>query len=244
MQWPAERRESISLLMGHFPFGAHAMLGSDDARYLTMFRDPVERVISHYYYVRRHPSHYLHSEVIGKSMSLQDYVQSNLTTELDNGQVRLVAGCENPNVRVSDDMVDDAIAHLKHWFISFGVLERFDESLILFRKDLGWADYPVYLTRNVANNKESVLQDERDAIREHNRFDESLYSWVCDAFAERLNGVEDFDRLLGTLRASTDAYARGYYKGRQEELAAVASRNLIRRVRHKVSSFFPSRGAR
>ena len=56
---PPERRRQIRLLCGHMPFGMHKYL-LRLADYITILRDPVDRIVSHYFYVRRKTTHYLH----------------------------------------------------------------------------------------------------------------------------------------------------------------------------------------
>lgn len=240
--WPEERRRRVTLVTGHFGFGLHEALGSGDIKYLTVFRDPVERAISHYHYVKRHPSHWLHREVVGNSMSLKEFISTRVTTQLDNGQVRLIAGCEDPGVRVSGDLVDDAIANLQRWFISFGILERFDESLILFKKRLGWSDYPGYRKKNTGDDKESVSQDDRNAIRECNRYDEALYSWASRAFDDQLGRIKGLGSELHVLGAANAAYAEGLREGYESGRAAAVARSPLRRLRRKLGSAFPKPG--
>ena len=68
---------------------------SGETTYITVLRDPVDRIASHYYYAKRYPTHYLHKEITGRNMSLQDYASARLSDELDNGQVRMLAGVVN-----------------------------------------------------------------------------------------------------------------------------------------------------
>src|SRR4030095_2657311 len=83
---PQNRMELVRIVMGHLYFGAHAFL-SQPCTYLTMLRDPVDRVISHYNYVRHQPSHYLYHEAC--RMSLRDYVEFCGRQEPNNDQTRL-----------------------------------------------------------------------------------------------------------------------------------------------------------
>ena len=52
-----EQKDQIQLLKGHMPFGLHTHFTSSDVKYITLFRNPVERIISHYEYVWRKPNH-------------------------------------------------------------------------------------------------------------------------------------------------------------------------------------------
>jgi hypothetical protein len=77
------KRLSFSLVKGH---GADQLFDycSPDSFKVTVLREPIDRIISHYYYVKRQPSHYLYHDVMSKNMSLFDYVDSGLSIELRN----------------------------------------------------------------------------------------------------------------------------------------------------------------
>src|SRR3982750_3945870 len=90
---PAERREQIRLLKGHMPYGLHKYL-SVPATYITMLRDPVDRVVSHYYFVRRSPGVGHHEEVESRRMTLDDFVRERAAIRANNDQTRLISGVE------------------------------------------------------------------------------------------------------------------------------------------------------
>jgi len=50
----------------------------------TILREPVDRIISHYYYVRTDQQNYLHDRVINENIQLEDYASSLLSLELRN----------------------------------------------------------------------------------------------------------------------------------------------------------------
>src|SRR2546426_12314755 len=62
-------RAQLQLITGHLPYGIHEHL-SQPFEYITILRNPVERMISHYYYVLRSPDHYLYDRVTSQKMSL------------------------------------------------------------------------------------------------------------------------------------------------------------------------------
>src|SRR5579871_2524947 len=72
----AERNE-VALLKGHMHFGLHELFPRPTT-YVTFLREPVARIVSHYYYVRSHPDHFLHQTVVGESLDLHAYAESGL----------------------------------------------------------------------------------------------------------------------------------------------------------------------
>jgi hypothetical protein len=77
------------VVSGHTDFGVHRVFASPCA-YVTLLREPMDRVVSFYYYARRSPEMYLHQRA--NRMSLQEFVAHGDTLELDNLQVRVLAG--------------------------------------------------------------------------------------------------------------------------------------------------------
>jgi len=51
-----------------------------------MLRNPIDWIISHYYYVRRIPRHYLYNRVVSQNMNLEEYVMSGILSEINNEQ--------------------------------------------------------------------------------------------------------------------------------------------------------------
>jgi hypothetical protein len=90
-EWPDERRFARRLLLGH---GAHKLrqLFHPGARRLTVLRDPVDRVISHYHFARTSPNHYLFQRIADGNLSLIEYASSDLSPEIRNNYARRFAG--------------------------------------------------------------------------------------------------------------------------------------------------------
>src|SRR5688572_9860373 len=82
-----EKKDDISVLKGHMPFGLHSHF-RQEVQYISLFRNPLDRIVSHYEYVLRMPSHYLYEKVTSAKMTLKDYALSDLSGELDNHQCR------------------------------------------------------------------------------------------------------------------------------------------------------------
>jgi hypothetical protein len=180
----ASRRAEIMLLRGHMPFGLHQYL-PQPTTYITMLRHPTTRAISGYYYIRTHPRHKLNETINGKNIDIGTYVSSGLTSDTDNGQIRMLTG-HIDDVEIGGctrQMLEQAKANLSNHFAVVGLSEWFDESLILMKRRLGWNRLPLYAKRNVAEHKppelpESVL----NVIRKHNELDQELYEWAAARF--------------------------------------------------------------
>jgi hypothetical protein len=78
------QRTNIRVLRAHGCLGMHEFF-RPPVIYFTMLRDPVERIISHYYFVRRSSRHRFHGTVTSQNMSLKDYVCHGASKELGNG---------------------------------------------------------------------------------------------------------------------------------------------------------------
>lgn len=185
---PAGRQICVS---GHFDFGIHEY-GPADFAYFTILRSPVSRLISHYHFVKQHSDHYLHERVVGQQMSLEQYVERKLSTELDNGQVRMLAGAGGfhdslthrgtpTSVAIGscdEDLLEKSINHLDRYFPVFGLQDEFDKSILLFSRAFGWKKIN-YLSKKV-NRKGGYRTDERlqKLIEYHNPYDCRLYQYA------------------------------------------------------------------
>ncbi len=144
---PPEKRAGYSLIRGHAAFGLQKVLPKP-ARYITFLRDPVERAASLYAHIQRDHGHYLYEQV--RIMSFFEFATSSLTAEMDNGQARLLTGLNaSPSGQRPPDLEERAIAAMCEHFLFVGLTERYDESLLLLAKRLGWRRLPNYRPLNV-----------------------------------------------------------------------------------------------
>lgn len=196
---PPERRKEIRFLTGHGVFGLHSFL-EGDTEYVTMLRRPVRRVISNYHHVLRSPNHRLHGEVAEGGMSLLEYVSSGVNQALDNQMVRQVVGNEGSE-DPGEGTLNQAKANLDEWFGVVGLVERFDESLLLMKKRYGWGDVS-YHRRNATPNrrkKEDYPQHVVREIKQRNRLDAELYEYGKERLRGKLEEI-DLSEELRSLR--------------------------------------------
>lgn len=171
IQLPENDKQNFSVLMGHFDFGYHRLFNGE-TKYITFLRNPVERMISYYHYVRQSPKNN-RFEALSK-LSFDQFVESDLTSGVDNLQCRMLAG-----YRVSESKrLEVAKTNIQDDFIFVGILDQFDESILTLKKLLGWKKV-AYTKRNVAPRTNFKLSaNSLHIIQEKNRQDFELYHWV------------------------------------------------------------------
>jgi len=209
---PQNQMDRLRIVTGHLYFGAHAF-SSRPGTYVTMLREPIDRVISHYYFVRHEPSNYLYD--LARKMSLKEFVESCGKQEPNNDQTRLLAG-RGHTVRFgicSDEMLDIAKRNLTEHFAVVGISEEFDRSLILMKRILGWRN-PFYSKQNVGQHrprKEDIPLETLRVIETHNTLDIELYRYAKELFQEeiRVQG-ESFDLETQRFRKLNASYGRLY----------------------------------
>jgi hypothetical protein len=211
-QLPADEARAIRAAMGHMPFGLHAVLPGP-CTYVTLVRDPVERLISHYYYSKQVPRAPHHTMVTSERLSLKDYVESSSRAYLmNNGQTRIL-GCDISawHRPTSPDMLDAAKRNIEEHFAVVGVTERFDESLLLMKAALGW-NWPLYVRQRVTENrpqKEDIPADVVEAIAERNQLDAELHRYANERLGDALSKKDpSFWSDLSRFRARNAAAAR------------------------------------
>ena len=184
----------IRLLIGHMPFGLDEFL-PQPSTYITILREPLDRIVSHYYYILRSPRHPIHNQVVEENMGLCDYALSGLAPmELDNGQVRFISGVSGQKIKYGDcsvDLLEIAKDNLRKKFAVVGLSEYFSETLILFKKVFGWKNM-FYVKDNVTKDRprlDDFSPEIIEAIRQHNRFDVALYEFAEKEFKRQLQQV-------------------------------------------------------
>jgi hypothetical protein len=164
-------RRDLRAVVGHFWFGLHEHVARP-SRYVTLLRDPVERVVSLYYYAK-----------LEETMSLEEFARKPPFREVDNDQVRRIAGVNPPVGECTHAMLDLARENLRRHFDVVGTTERMDETLAQLNVKLGWNREVVSFPRNVnaARPSSSVLTREAvEAVRARNELDYELWRYASE----------------------------------------------------------------
>lgn len=190
-----KRLRKLQVVKGHMEYGFHRYL-PQRATYMTILREPVDRIVSSYYYAMSYRHHPLHRIV--QSKSLVEFCE--LAPWVHNLQTKLIGGIPvaeiNPRPAVlaaqrgefvpwhgfagrhcEQQTLDAAGEHLKNRFSFVGLTEHFNDTLALMQITYGWKISRFLRFRQSSKRPgSSVVPDEVIArITEMNKFDVELY---------------------------------------------------------------------
>jgi hypothetical protein len=182
---------SNKCIIGHNQFGIHRNLNRP-FQYITFLRNPVERVISEYYFTL--PYHHLSFEkYLDFGYDYKNYNPNEMQTRWATGQNTI-------NLEL-------AKSNLSTYFPIIGITERFAESVFLMKKQFGWGDIS-YQKQNITPNRPSVKEIELniiDKILKRNTFDLQLYQWATKLFDKQLDLLSQREKLeLATFKTSIE----------------------------------------
>ena len=208
-----EERTRTELLYGkNLEWGLGDLLGTD-LDVFTVLRDPVDRVLSQYFFT---------VDFAGKptGLSLYEHIAAHVQPNI---QTRLLSGPHGLSPLPSGPiMLSRAKEHLRSC-CAFGLTERFGETVLLLAQALGWEDVG-YERRKVNKTRPRMREVPREVLRNlanDNDLDVALYDFATELFQERLEAygptLEDDMVLLGrrnlALRSAARA-ARSHPPGR------------------------------
>lgn len=156
-------------------------------RVFTFLRDPVKRVISEYHFLKNWPKSHLYRFLNENDISLSEYVTSDRPELRMRGRNAMVNSLSGVGHATMEEGLEAAWHHLKDRFLGFGILERFDESLLMLNNYLK-LDRCFYERQNVHAKRAHypVSSSEAALIQEHNQADIALYDRACIEFDRRV----------------------------------------------------------
>ena len=204
----------LKLIQGHLKYGIHNHFHRR-AKYFAIIRDPINRVLSTYYYVLSQKNNPQNLSTSNNQMTIYDYVQSGVNPFLINGQTQLISGktgdIDNPIIQ-SEELFSLAKENIENDFLFLGITEMFDETILILKNMLGW-HMPYYSIANRTKKKpnyDAVNPTIISFIKEHNQLDIKLYNITKtsllnriaeenDIFQNRINKFKKINRLLNPL---------------------------------------------
>ena len=204
----------LKLIQGHLKYGLHNHFHRR-AKYFAIIRDPINRVLSTYYYVLSQKNNPQNLSTSNNQMTIYDFVQSGVNPFLINGQTQLISGktgeIDNPIIE-SEELFSLAKENIENDFLFLGITEMFDETILILKNMLGW-HMPYYSIANRTKKKpnyDAVNPTIISFIKEHNQLDIKLYNITKtsllnriaeenDIFQNKINKFKKINRLLNPL---------------------------------------------
>ncbi|MGJ3251416.1 MAG: sulfotransferase family 2 domain-containing protein [Elainellaceae cyanobacterium] len=215
-----ESRNNYRFFRGHFGYPIHWVLDKKPV-YITVLRNPIDRVISYYESVCRHPYDFFHQFVASQTMSLADFIRSPDTrctvANLQTRSLVMDMDVRSPHIRARNrhattpcgldgitemtllEMPDDELLAIAKQrldeFAFVGLVEHFQDSMLLLSYIFGWYPFEPVERLNQApqRRRPDVSPDVLDEARELNRLDIELYDYATHLFKR------SFQQMVQTL---------------------------------------------
>jgi hypothetical protein len=204
---PESQRARFRCVLGHMHFGIHRYVPGP-AKYLTILRDPVQRVLSqHDQYTRMVNSR----ELEARPLTLEQFI-SGKPAVADNHQTRFLCGCRALNgweyeEHSEQENLDRAKQHLREHCIVVGTVQRFDETMVVLGERMGWQDVR-YVRYNIGTRRAWQAHPDPATLRaifDANALDRELHAFANALLDEAIAQIGTaFAERLAIYRASTD----------------------------------------
>lgn len=181
----------LETVMGHYRFGFHRFSGRQP-RYFTFLREPIQHVISHYYYSLEFPEKF--PDLPADIDNVIDFARCPYGYNL---QTRFVSGMEDIH-GMEEKAIHTARYNLTQHFEMVGITEEFDKSLLLLGRHLNWKVL-FYLRENKGRVKASNTQVTAEDIRRLEGIlkpDIELYKAGLELFNIQISKAQDLNVSL------------------------------------------------
>ena len=194
------RKKGLRILADHSMFGINqrAKLGLPKPFLYVLFREPIERIISHYNFF------YYRLGYSGcKGIPIEELPNKKLEfilQDLSELQVRYLTGVEkNTGSNVTERTFQQAIYNLENFYACFGILERIEDSMKVLKEIApSWIGlsqkFPVV---NKNNSKKGNQFPARiiEKLKGYNYLDFKLYDYVNKLFNLNYRNLVDEPKL-------------------------------------------------
>ena len=184
-QLTQQERETIKAISGHHFYGVHEFTDKPYI-YFTMLREPVERVISLYYFLKDYPGYYKEKM---KDMSFEEYIEWD--PQAKNGQTLQICGTHLH----SEISIEKAKERLNDFEV-VGITEMFNESLSLLERRFGWSNIE-YEKKNITKSRPKLQDIPEEIIKKikiNNQLDIELYEFVKSNLIKQLSYEENVEQ--------------------------------------------------
>lgn len=195
--------KEVNIAFGHFWYGFHKLC-QDNYKYVTIVRNPIERVISTYYVIKNSSPKY---DSVWKGLPLKEWVLKNFGFGVDNLQTRMLVarlapkGLKNwwipgvntwltPYIKLDDRYYNDAIKHINKDFSFVGMYEKRDYSIRKIAKIMNVNEFDLLGNSRVSDvaSKGRLILDDIDSevidiLNNRECYDLKLYDYIRSNFS-------------------------------------------------------------
>jgi hypothetical protein len=191
--------DRYKLLRSHYDYTIYRFLNRKPI-YITMLRDPIERVISIYKHLYRGIENPVLKELVEQQLSLEELVRHpKARGVVEDRQVKQLAGviqgrALDRSIKLSKQATLEIALMRLDEFAFFGLVERMDESIRLLCYTFEWPFPESYDSHNIApspSRREDLTATEIKAIESVNQLDLALYKHAVRLFNERIQRMEE-----------------------------------------------------
>jgi hypothetical protein len=187
------------VVAGHRGYGMHRFT-SEEYQYVTFLRNPIDRAVSAYHFILqcdpRYCQHSLYEQATRESIT--DFYRNPL---FQNEMTQMLAGFEYGLLRkytglslFSKQMLRQAKQNLQDRYLTFGIKERFDDSIELVRSKLGLERYlpttHVFKKTKMRPSLSELTPDILDQLEDAHQLDLELYDFALTLFEKHLSGLD------------------------------------------------------
>lgn len=152
---------------------------------ITIIRDPIDRFISNYYHIIRSRSHSDCGWV--NRLSLRKFVEDERSQKFALKLVPRFSGYTlAETLPAPDEALKKAVKQLDDYLL-VGITERFDETVLILWKLMGWDGFPLYQKKNIGRNRaltQEIGSDTLFLIGERCDLDARFYSIFLERFEQ------------------------------------------------------------
>jgi hypothetical protein len=189
-----EELRRYRLFRGHLGFSnLPDLLDKQRVINITILREPVARVISHYDYIRRMPGDPHYAAV--KDMTLEEFAQ-RLTAGKLGKNIQTYHVAKTTQFNLDKLSVAETLELAKNSLDDFGfvgLVERFQDSLFLLSYIFGWKPILNSRKENAAKVKKPINEISEQTlavIRENSQLDAEIYRHAADIFEQRFAAMQ------------------------------------------------------
>lgn len=193
IKMPDEEKRRIKIIAGHNTFGLAEHFPG--AKYITLFRDPVQLVLSFFIHALNHdPEHEIAKYIKKNNVTLEQFVEQDLPAKfyegmnftVQNAHFRALGGDQHSSERMTPEDYDNILDQVD----VLGLTEEFDQFLFCMYVRFG---FPLIVFNNrlvQAERKEYQLSDrEIECITRHNCIDMKLVEHARKRYNEEIKSV-------------------------------------------------------